>query len=104
MAKKADPNVESVQVDVDAEIIRLANMDGIKQIAQLDVKVEVTRRQRYRDSVVAYYRGRDDGYAEGVSMIGVPVTKALRRNLLVGFLVGFPLGSAAVAAILHFIK
>ena len=65
---------EEIPVNVEEEIAKMAQADGIAPTkAKLAQSLTVTRREYYAASIKAYYRGRDEGYVEGVRMIGRPI-------------------------------
>lgn len=87
------PEYDDIQINLDAEVKRVASKDGIDNPKLLDAPITMPRYDYYKASVVQWYRGRDQGYAEGVASIG----PALNRRLMVMFVVGVGIGGGAVA-------
>ncbi len=61
------PDVEKVKIDVQKEILKLAQRDGIREIKMLDMDVIMKRRQYYASTVKAYYEGYDIGYVDAAA-------------------------------------
>lgn len=87
------PQYEDVKVNIDEEIARLAERDGISNMKLLDVTLQMTRRDYYRASIVQWYRGRDQGYLEGVvsARTNVPIYRLIALGFAIGALVFVPL-------------
>ena len=54
---------DEVKVDIEKEIRKLAQADKV-DLRRLVEPVDLTRHDYYRATVIAYYRGRDDGYMD----------------------------------------
>jgi len=90
---KDDPRYDNVKIDLDAEVMKLAQRDGVTKVQDLQLKVAVRVYDRYADTIRAFYQGKDQGYAEGVLFIGRPYTRRVRLFLSIGIVLGTLLGS-----------
>lgn len=91
----ADPVAKYVKVDVEKEIMRIATIDGVTTPGELLRPVSMPRREYYRVSIYAHYRGYDQGYAECAALLGAPVRRAMLLNAIICTSVG-----AALTALL----
>lgn len=80
-----DPNVEVVRIDIEAEVHRLCDRQGISHLRLKD-RLDLSRFDYYRASVMSFYQGKDEGTRETYVSVGVTVAYA-HRVLLVGLIV-----------------
>jgi hypothetical protein len=58
-------SVETVNFDINAEIMKMARADGLPSVKHLDLQVTMTHREYYRATIMAHYRGKEEGFNEG---------------------------------------
>lgn len=79
---------EDIQINVEDEIRRVAEKDGVTNPKMLEVPMTMTRHDYYKASVVQWYRGRDQGYSEGLASIGPTLERRLRNLFILGCVFG----------------
>jgi hypothetical protein len=92
---------DTVKVDLDAEVLKMAQRDGVTRVADLQLPVSVTRYERYADVIRSFYQGKDVGYAEGILLVGRPYRRRMITALSVGVFVGGTLGSMVTAYLIR---
>lgn len=98
------PETEVVKVDMEREVLRMAQADGITDPNQLKMKLVVIRREYYETTIRAYYRGVDHGFADGAAAIGKPFSRDLRSAFFAGLLLGVGLVGASWTVAAHYLK
>lgn len=82
------PDYDDVQVNLEEEIEKLAARDGLENKKLLEITIQMTRREYYAASIIQWYRGRDQGFMEGVASWGTQSTKRYLQLMLVGVAIG----------------
>jgi hypothetical protein len=93
--KKRPSNI--VEVKLQDEILKMARQDGVRDIRELDVPVNMTRKEYYAAAIYSYYNGYDVGYADAIRLRG----RALLRRMLIVFIVGAALSSGVTYGVLR---
>jgi hypothetical protein len=94
---------DTVKIDLDAEVLKMAQRDGITRVADLQRALSVTRYERYADVVRSFYQGKDVGYAEGILLVGRPYRRRMITALSLGVFIGGTLGSLVTAYLIRWI-
>lgn len=101
--KPDEERFDLVKIDLDAEVLKLAQKDGVTRVADLQLPVAIRRYDRYADVVRSFYQGKDQGYAEGILLVGRPYRRRLLTALAVGVFLGGTFGSALTVFLLRYV-
>jgi hypothetical protein len=91
------PSAE-LKVDLDAEVLKLAQADGVTSIDSLQEEVLVKRYDNYAATIKSYYRGYDVGFSHGLNEAATPIVFWVRTRNFLWRTIHNPLVAAVIGA------